>query len=88
LVPRAIQDAVLTILQPYASGLSINRGSESANGAKVAAVRAAQRQSSDAGAKPEQPVCGQGTAPITEDFGRDNSVSRHSASKTKKRKNT
>ena len=40
-------------------GLSINRGSESANGAKVAADRAAKRQSSDAGAKPEQPVCGQ-----------------------------
>ena len=41
------------------AGLSINRGSESANGAKVAAVRAAERQSSVAGAKPEQPVCGQ-----------------------------
>jgi hypothetical protein len=54
-----------------ASALSINRGSESASGAKVAADRAAERQSSDAGAKPEQPICGQGTAPITEDFGRD-----------------
>jgi hypothetical protein len=40
-------------------GLSINRESESTNGAKVAAVRAAERQSSVAGAKPEQPVCGQ-----------------------------
>jgi hypothetical protein len=56
-VPAAIQ--VLAILQPYARGLSINRGSESANGAKVAAVRAAKRQSSFAGAKPEQLVCGQ-----------------------------
>jgi hypothetical protein len=44
------------------AGLSTNRGSESANGAKVAAVRAAKRQSSVAGAKPEQPVCGRGAA--------------------------
>ena len=39
--------------------LSINRGSELASGAKVAAARAPKGKSSGAGAKPELPVCGQ-----------------------------
>jgi hypothetical protein len=56
-LPEALRAGVLAIVR--SGGLSINRGSESANGAKVAAVRAAERQSSVAGAKPEQPVCGQ-----------------------------
>jgi hypothetical protein len=56
-LPEALRAGVLAIVR--SGGLSINRGSESANGAKVAAVGAAQRQSSVAGAKPEQPVCGQ-----------------------------
>ena len=85
-LPPPIQEAVLAIVRPYASGLSINRESESANRAKVAAVRAAKRQSSDAGAQPEQPVCGQGTVPTGEDFGRDDSVSRHPAGKPKRKK--
>jgi hypothetical protein len=56
-LPEALRAGVLAIVR--SADLSINRGSESANGAKVAAVRAAERQSSVAGAKPEQLVCGQ-----------------------------
>jgi hypothetical protein len=58
-LPEALRAGVLAIVRTQSRDLSINRGSESANGAKVAAVRAAKRQSSVAGAKPEQPVCGQ-----------------------------
>jgi hypothetical protein len=61
-LPEALRAGVLAIVRTQSRDLSINRGSESANGAKVAAVRAAKRQSSVAGAKPEQPVCGRGAA--------------------------
>jgi hypothetical protein len=73
-LPEALRAGVLAIIRTHSRDLSINRGSEAANGAKVAAARAAKRQSSDAGAKPEQPVCGQvGTG--TGDSSRGDSLS-------------
>lgn len=54
ILPEALRAAVMAIVRTHAEDLSINRRT-----AEVATVRAPEGQSSDAGAKPEQPVCGQ-----------------------------
>ncbi|GAT35259.1 hypothetical protein TSACC_3323 [Terrimicrobium sacchariphilum] len=60
-LPKPLRAAVLAIVRSHKEDLSINRPE-----AEVAAARAPKGNSSRAGAKPEQPVCGQvAVTPLT-----------------------
>lgn len=73
-LPAALRAGVLAIVRSHLGDLFTNRGSESASGAKVGAARAAKRNSSGAGAKPDLPVCEQVGRGTREDSTRRGSV--------------
>ena len=58
-LPEALKAAVLAIIRTHKRDLSINRGSDRRERSEGCASLSREAKSSDAGAKPEQPVCGQ-----------------------------